>query len=320
MDQKLIKDLSSGDTIVAFYVLRKKELRQKKDNFEPYLSLEFGDSSGRIQGSLWQNITAVKDKIQPCDVVKIKGTVITYRDKLHLTLEQIRKATDKDNIEPSRFLPATSNNIEKMFAALKKITSEIKNPFLLKLIHLFLNDDKFVSDFCRTPAGKLWHHAYLGGLLEHTFSVMKLTKLIAAHYGKVIDCDLLTSAAFLHDIGKIQEFCLRGFLDYSTSGRLIGHINLGYQTINQKISQIKDFPENLKEQLLHCMLSHHGEKTKGSPVPPMTMEALILSYADELDSMVGAFQRIINSEKEPGKEWSNYVNLIDRFVYLGEDK
>jgi len=320
MKQKLIKDLKPGDTIILFFILRKKEVRQKKSNSNNYLSLEFGDRSGRITGSLWNNVLETNKTLNTNDIVKVKGKVITFMDRSHITIEKIRKATTKDNIDAKQFLPTSALNIEETFTELKNILTAVKNPHLKLLIKSFFNDGDFVKGFCQAPGGKLWHHAYLGGLLEHTISVTKICNYSIQHYRHSVNADILLTAAFLHDVGKIEEFSLDGFINYSTPGRLIGHINIGFNLVSEKISKISNFPEKLKQQLTHCLLSHHGEKEKGSPVVPKTIEALILSCADQLDSSVGAFQRIIEKEKEPGKVWSNYVNLIDRFVYLGDDE
>jgi len=319
MEQKLIKDLVPGDSVLSFFIVRKKEIKEKKSAKEIYLSFEFGDRSGRIRGSLWKDVPATNKKIQVGDVVKIKGRVITFLDYNHISIEQIRKATGKDDVSPEQFLQSTSKDIQEMYTKLKAELSGIQDPYLQKLLKSFLTDKKFVEQFCKAPAGKLWHHAYLGGLLEHTLSVISLAKLAIQHYQDSLNTDLIISAAFLHDIGKVEEFSTRGFIDYSTPGRLLGHITIGCNMILEKISQIANFPGSLKQQLIHCILSHHGQKEKGSPVVPMTLEALILNFVDDLDSSVAAFQRIIAKEKEPGRAWSNYVNLIDRFIYFGEE-
>lgn len=319
MGQKLITELVPGDSVLSYFIVRKKEIKDKKATNEVYLSFEFGDRSGRIRGSLWKDVQEVNKHIQVGDIVKVKGKVITFLDYQHISIDQIRKATPKDNVNPEEFLPTISKNIQDLFANLKSNLTEIKNPMLQQLLTLFIADKDFINRFCKAPGGKLWHHAYLGGLLEHTLSVTNIVKFFIQHYHDSVNADLLLSVAFLHDIGKIEEFNAQGFINYSTPGRLIGHIILGVNRVMEKISQLPDFPEPLKQQLIHCLLSHHGQKDRGSPVVPMTIEALILNFADELDSTVAAFQRIMTKEKEPGKAWSNYVNLIDRFIYLGED-
>lgn len=320
MRQKLIANLEPGDTILSFFMVRKKELKQQKVSKEFYLSLELGDCSGRIHGSLWNDAPAMSQTIQVGDVVKVKGKVITFLEKNHIAIDKIRKAHPEDDIELDAFLPRFSGNIEQLRNDLHQQLAAIREPNLKQLVDSFLQDQHFMAQFCKAPGGKLWHHAYLGGLLEHSLSVMEICRLIGRHYDRSVNADLVTTAAFLHDIGKIQEFSLNGFIEYSTCGRLLGHITLGANLVLAKIVGLGTFPESLKEQLIHCILSHHGQKERGAPVVPMTLEALILSYADDLDSSVAAFQRIMTREREPGKVWSNYVNLIDRFIYLGVEE
>lgn len=319
MTQKLINELVPGELVLGFFILRKKEIRVKKSTNETYLSLEFGDKSGRIRGTLWKNVHEFNKTVQIENIVKAKGRVITFHEQNHISIENIRKSNQDDKINPQQFLPTASIDIEEQFSQLKKILTKVENIYLKKLIDLFIADQLFCDEFCNAPGGKLWHHAYLGGLLEHTCSVVQLALNISKHYNDELDTDILLTSAFLHDIGKISEFSTEGFINYSTSGRLLGHITIGSQIISERTGQIPEFPVILKDQLIHCILSHHGKKDRGSPVEPMTIEALILNSADELDSSVAAFQRIKLKEKEPGKVWSNYVNLIDRFIYLGED-
>ncbi len=317
MKQKLIKDFNIGDSIEGFFVLRKKELRERKNKTDQYLALEFGDCSGRIQGSLWKDFQEIEKILEIGKVVKVKGNVISYREKPHLTIEKIRPAKSEDKVKIEDFLPVSEHDSEAIFEKIKNSLLRMESPHLLNLVNHFLDDENFVRLFKRAPAGKLWHHACVGGLVEHTWSVMRLCEIIGEHYEKNVDIELLKTAAFLHDIGKIYEFEITGFIDYSTQGRLIGHVNIGFQRVSNAILKIEKFPKKLSQQILHCILSHHGEREKGAPVEPMTLEALILSYVDEMDSMVGAFRRIMDREGEPGKLWSRYVNLIDRFIYLG---
>ncbi|MFZ5517115.1 MAG: 3'-5' exoribonuclease YhaM family protein [Candidatus Zhuqueibacterota bacterium] len=319
MVQKLISELNPGDSVIAFFVIRKKEIKFQKSSQEMYLSLEFGDRSGRIRGSLWKGVPEMNKFLLPGDIVKVKGKVITFLEQPYITIEKIRKAKPDDTIDPAQFLPVSAHDVAQLLADVQQRLASITDAHLKTLSDTFLNDQEFVDAFCSAPGGKLWHHACIGGLLEHTLSVMKIAALISDHYGDSINKDLLMTASFLHDIGKIEEFSAKGFIDYSTPGRLLGHIAIAANLISEKMRQFNGFPDNVREQLLHCILSHHGQKERGSPVIPMTLEALILAHADELDSSVAAFSRIISREKEPGKEWSNYVNLIDRFIYLGEE-
>lgn len=320
MEQKQISDLVPGDVVLGYFIIRKKELKDKKSTNETYLSFELGDRTGRIRGSLWNDIETANKSIHVGDIVKVRGKVITFLDQNHLSIERIRKATDRDPVRPEQFLPISPRSIPEMYDALKSTLKAVNHPKLRRLIDLFLTDPDFEHRFCHSPGGKVWHHTYIGGLLEHTLSVVQICQFFVDYYGDLVDGDLLLAAAFLHDVGKIEEFSTHGFVDYSTPGRLLGHIVLGNNMVIRKIEQIRDFPESLQQRLVHCILSHHGEKERGSPVVPMTIEALILNLIDNLDSSVAAFQRITAKEKEPGRAWSNYVNLIDRFIYFGEDE
>ncbi len=289
MNQKLIAELMPGDTVISFFIVLKKELKEKKSTTETYLSCDLGDRSGRIRGSLWKNVAEANIEIQQGDVAKVKGKVITFLDQNHISIEKIRKVAPDDKIDFEWFLPHTDRDVDRMKTELLNILAKIENPALKSLVNAFLNNQKFMSRFCRAPGGKLWHHAYIGGLLEHTLSVIILSLFLCQHYQNLVNEDLFLAAAFLHDIGKIDEFSTHGFINYSTPGRLLGHIVLGTNMIMEKINEIPDFPCNLGEQIVHCILSHHGQKERGSPVVPMTLEAIILNYADELDSSVAAF-------------------------------
>jgi 3'-5' exoribonuclease len=317
LDQKLINDLKPGDSILSFFVVRKKEVKERKANRDRYLSFEFGDCSGRIYGTLWDDVDNINDTIQVTDIVKVKGNVITYQEGPHLAIEKIRKVLPEDQVDPQQFLPTTPKDVKQLFESLLKILDSIENPHLKKLLTIIFQDNTIAQQFQAAPGAKLWHHNYLGGLLEHTLAVAELCQVIQQKYPQ-LDRDILIAGGLLHDIGKMSEFSRQGFIDYTTTGRLIGHITIGAQLVAEQIKAIPDFPELLKDKLLHCILSHHGQKEMGSPVVPMTLEAMVLNFADEIDSKLQGIMRIIQKEKKPGKVWSEYVNLLDRFIYLGE--
>ncbi len=316
MSEKLIRDLQPGDAVVSHFIVRKKEIKEQRKNRKLYITFEFGDRSGRIRGSVWNDIEKINGSVHVHDVVKVKGRVITFLNKPHITVENIRVVTKSDGIDPVCFLPVSDHNLDTLYTQLSQFIQAIKQPHLRKLAVLLFDDSQFAKHFRNASAAKLWHHNYLGGLLEHTLSMVQLCDFCADHYA--VNRDLLITAALLHDVGKIYELSLNGYIDYTTEGRLLGHITMAVQLITAKIQQIPEFPRSLKTHLLHCILSHHGVKENGSPVLPMTREAMILHAADDLDSRLGAFQRIMKKEQDEDKEWSEYVNLLDRFLYIGE--
>jgi len=317
---KKIRELKPGESVTIFFVVRKKELKTKKDK-SPYLLLELGDSSGRIPATLWEDVKKTYDAIQVGDIVKVKGTVMTYKDSRQISVEKIRKAQTSDEVDKKEFIQKGKLDIDALTQDLTETIESVKNPFLQHLLKRVFNDPWWSNRFKEAPGGKLWHHAYLGGLLEHTTAVAEICETMARLY-PTANRDLLLTGALLHDIGKIEEYRYdQGFIEYTDEGRLWGHISIGAQRIRAILEEFEKgegFPPELKKHLLHLVLSHQGELEHGSPVVPMTLEAMILYYADEADSKANALVHIVERDREPGRRWSKYVPVLDRFIYLGE--
>jgi len=307
-----------GDKITRFFVIRSIEYRAGKTGSGGYVVTEFGDKNGRISGYIWDDAEKVIKEYKTGDIVKIRGTLEIYKDKKRISVDRIRKLKEGDPVKWYDFVPQYEGNIDKLKNDFLEEVNSIKNPFLKELLDSFFKEEKFFKDFCIAPGGKLWHHCYTGGLLEHTLSVVKICKKVAEIY-KNVDVELLIVGAILHDIGKVREYNITPFIDYSDEGRLLGHIVMGMSMVEEKIKIIRDFPEELKKRILHMILSHQGTLENGSPVVPMTLEAIILHNVENLDSKANAYTRIIKNENEPGKKWSRYVNLIDRFIYFGDE-
>lgn len=318
MVNKTIKNLEPGDQVLGFFVVRSKELKQRKDG-SPFVSFELGDRTGRIRGTMWDNAQAGYDSIEVGQIAKIQGHTSTYRDELYITVEKIRKSVEQDNVDISQFMATTQKDVRIMTLRLFSIIDSLGSSHVKKLLHAIFDDIPFKNKFSKAPAAKLWHQNYLGGLLEHTLQVVDICEKVLPNY-EGVNRDILIAGALLHDIGKVTELSTEGFIDYSEEGRLLGHIVMGYQYVTEKIKQMHDFPQKIGNQILHLILSHHGQREHGAPVVPMTLEAMLLHTADYMDSQTSAFIRIINNEKEPGKKWSKYVNLIDRYIYLGDSE
>ena len=317
MKKVFVEDLKPGKEVVEFFVLRKQEIRDTVDG-KRFLKLELGDRTGRIDGVVWDNADHIYAQAQTGDVVKIRAQVTTYRELPQLKVERLRKAKEEE-IELSDFLPASETDIDSLNSEFKKVASSIRNPHLKSLLELLLKDPLVTEKLKTAPGGKLWHHAYVGGLLQHTLRVVEICEKAAEMY-ELADRDLLITGALIHDIGKIGSYSARGFFDYTDEGRLIGHIVSGDEIIDRKIRMIEDFPSELALRLKHLVLSHQGQLEFASPVVPKTLEAIILHYADDLDAKADAFGHIIKTQKSKGKRWSDWVNLIDRYIYLGQDE
>jgi len=206
-----------------------------------------------------------------------------------------------------------------MFNEMLTYIEKIQTKPLQNLLQAFFHDQKTAELFQRAPAAKGFHHIYLGGLLEHTLSVVRLLEKVSEHY-PTLNKDMLITGGILHDIGKIYEFNYDSLIEYSDEGRLIGHIVMGVEMIDKTIAAIDDFPPQLALELRHIILSHHGEFEFGSPKRPKTLEALVVHYIDDLDAKFNAFQTLITDSTNADSDWTNYNRLLERFIYKGKPR
>jgi 3'-5' exoribonuclease len=309
-----VSSLKPGETVDDVFVLSEKSLSQKKDG-KNYLNLTFMDRTGTLKGVLWENVEDTVDRISAGDYVQVKGSVSEYRGTLQLVVRTVIRSA-AENVEPADFLPVTTRNIDAMFEKLLQITDTLKTPCFHDLFKLFWADTEMVRLFKAAPAAKKMHHAYIGGLLEHTLSMAILVDRLAGHYTGV-DRDLLLTGAILHDIGKIREFEFSSYIDYTSEGRLLSHIVIGLQIIDEKMKLIKDFPEEQAVLLKHLVVSHHGVKEFGSPELPKTIEAVLLNHIDEIDSKVKGIREFMASE-DPNASWTSFHKLMNRHFYMGK--
>ena len=314
MKKRFITDIRTGDRVDDIFVLSEKILSQKRDG-NNFLNVTLSDKTGTIKGVVWDNVDQIAAGITSGDFAHVNGSVSDYRGTLQVVIK-IMEPFPSDRIDPSDFLPQTSRDIEGMFERLIKITETIKTDYLKALIDAFFKDKEFVNKFKTAPAAKKMHHAYIGGLLEHTLSMVSLADKIAGHYSG-IDRDLLLSGTILHDIGKIDEFEYQFKIDYSDKGRLLNHIVIGLKMVDDKLSGIEHFPEDQMLLLKHLIVSHHGTREFGSPEPPKTIEAVLLNYIDEIDSKVSGIRDFIASE-DPDETWTSYHRLLERHFYKGK--
>ncbi|MCB1058958.1 MAG: HD domain-containing protein [Calditrichaeota bacterium] len=310
---KTVREYSANDHVQGFYLLTKIETRNKK-NGEPFLVIELTDASGKIDGKMWDGFDDALDTLHAGDAVFVDGRVDIYQSTAGLTLATLRKATVKEVPDRTNFLPHSELSATKANEELMSTVESIKDSFLKKLLSSVFDDLSFRKRYLETPGGKNWHHSTVGGLAEHTLSMVKLAEFACERYPQ-LNRDLLITGTLLHDVGKVLELTFEPTLDYTSEGRLVGHITLGTLLIEEKIRAIENFPGELRKQLLHIVLSHQGEPEKGSAVKPMTLEALVLHYLDELDSRVSAFEQVRARTPET-QEFSDYQRLMERFFYF----
>lgn len=317
MAKIFISELRKGQTVESLFLVKDKILTKTKAG-NPYLSIKLGDRTGEAEGRIWDNALDFLPLFEKDDCIRVRGEVDEFQGALQLRITRLRKCEDRE-IQLEDYLPQTSRDVENMFGELQNIASRVRQPFLSRLLDAIFNDEALVKKFKMAPAAKAVHHVFLGGLLEHTLSVAQLVLLIGPRY-KGIDQDLLLTGAILHDLGKVSELSFERNFDYTDPGRLLGHITLTVETIDEKLKAIPEFPENLALLLKHIILSHHGEYEFGSPKLPMTLEALLLHHIDDLDAKMNAVMAWIEKEKDAPSRWTTYHKLFERFIYKPEEE
>ena len=314
MKDIFISDLQADQLVTTTLLVKAKEVRTKKSG-DPYLSLSLGDRSGELDAKMWDNIEEVESTFDRDDFVKVKGVVQVYRNKPQLTIHKLRKCQDTE-VDFADYFPKTTKDVEEMFEQLLSIVDGIQNSYLRELLLNILMDEGLAAKFKQAPAAKTLHHAWLGGLLEHTLSLCKLCQLVASHYQN-IDSDLLLTGAMLHDIGKTEELSYTRSFAYTNEGQLLGHMILELDLISEKISQIEGFPHALKTLVQHLIISHHGEYEFGSPKLPMFPEALLLHCLDNLDSKLEAMRMLLRSDSSVNGDWTGLNQMFGRPLFKG---
>lgn len=307
---KKITDFDLGDNITTFFAIRRKQVREYYKG--PYVRLELGDSTGRIDGVIWEPDQFSLTELEEGMIVKVKGQVSEYNNKLQFTVGQIRMA-EPDEYTLEDILPHSAQDEETRKARILALTEKIENSYIKTLVESFWNEEEFFKKFLTAAAGKLWHHAYIGGLSEHTANVTELALRVAQGYD-FLNKDYLIFGGLFHDIGKIDTYKADASINYTDEGRLINHICIADAWVASRAATIENFPDSLLTKLRHMILAHQGELAYASPVVPQMPEAFVLYYCDEIDSKMGALDRIRSRMKEPG--WSDYVNLISRHLYF----
>jgi 3'-5' exoribonuclease len=314
MKKQFINQINAGDILSDCYVLAEKTMAQKKDG-NNYLNLVLSDRTGSIKGVVWDNVGKISSQAETGAVVAVKGHVSQYRNNLQVVVKEMT-VVPLDETDPSDFVLTTERDVDQMFERVVALSESLDAWYLKALFRAFWEDESFTAQFKRAPAAKKMHHAYIGGLLEHTLSMAVLADKIAGHYNG-IDRDFLVSGALLHDIGKTREFSYDMGIDYSDEGRLVNHIVIGLQMIEDKMRTVASFPEEPALLLKHMVISHHGSRELGSPEPPKTIEAVMLNCIDEMDSRVQAIREFMTKE-DSEETWTSFHRLLGRHFYRGK--
>jgi 3'-5' exoribonuclease len=305
---RYLKDLTEGSRISDIYLIKQRSSAVTK-NGKNYLNVILQDKTGTMDAKVWEPNSAGIEDFDEKDYVEIVGDVSTFNGALQVSVKRARLAHEGE-YEPADYLPVSGKNVDSMYKELLDIIDRTENTYLKKLLQaFFVEDEKFIAKFKFSSAAKMVHHAFVGGLLEHTLSVTKNCIFFAAQY-PALDRDLLVTAAICHDIGKTKELSPYPDNDYTDEGGLLGHIVMGTEMIGEKVKSIEGFPPVLENELKHCILAHHGEYEFGSPKKPALIEAVALNFADDLDAKMETFTELLGKSQNP-KEWQGFNRLLD---------
>ena len=306
-----INTWESGDSVRAYLLLSRKEERQDR-NGRKYLDMQVSDATGMMAAKVWADSPAMHSEFEAHDFVAIKGSVKLYREALQLSVDNCRRVTEEDRahgFDETKLIPSTDEDIDDLWQRLNAIyPGKIERPVLRQLATETLAEH---GEALRLhPAAKAMHHAYLGGLMEHVVSMAELALGVCAHY-RDVDRDLVLIGVLFHDLGKLLEIGAMPANDYTMVGRLVGHTVIGRDLVRARCAAIPDFPPEFQLLLEHLVLSHQGKKEYSAPVEPMTAEAIVLHFIDDLDAKLN---QLHNHRKQGGG--MQFLRGLGRFIYL----
>lgn len=313
MNQKLLTELKTGEKVDHFLIITKMEERLTKAG-KPFLSIDMRDKSNEINAKVWDNFESLIKNAEAGKIVKITGKIEEFNNIPQIKVESIRLASENDNVSADDFMPKSERELSVMLKELETRIAQIQNTHLVSLIKKILSGNKF-EKYKLVPAGKAWHHAYVHGLLEHTLELIKICDLMCDIHSEV-NRDILITGAILHDFGKTEELSHETSFDYTDKGKLIGHIVIAAIEIEKAANSINSFPDDLKDQVIHLVLSHQGKVEHASPVEPKTLEAIVLYHADELSAKANAYKGAIKTDENKEGSWTRFLPLAGTSLFI----
>lgn len=323
--RRFIDQLQPGEQIAdQVFLIHKKDLRTTT-NGGMYIHLVLADRTGQILGRIWNATQPQYDAIPQGGFLRVRGRIESYKGAMQFIVDGLRPA-EPGQFDISEFIPRTTYDVDQMWEQTLGILRTVKNPMLLALIKQFVKDESIVSGFKKAPAAVANHHAYIGGLLEHTLSLLQLATRIFgktddsdSHY-PAVSRDLVITGIFLHDIGKTSELTYDTNFTYTNPGQLLGHITQAAIWIDRKAAEVEEetgqrFPQDLQDVLTHIVLAHHGQYEFGSPRLPACPEAIIIHYLDNIDAKLNMAMTAINDPKSADSDWTEWVKPLETRVF-----
>jgi len=322
MKKQMISSLKVGEEVETQAVileLNRAAFSSAQRAGEFFLKLTLGDVSGRVKAVMWDPPAGEVD-VAAGDVVFLRGLVNEYHG-LQVVVSDLKRL-DKTKVNKAFFQTVSERASDEMIAKLQEIIKEeIEDNNLKALLEAFFGDAEFLRQFSQAPAARTIHHNCVGGLLEHTLEVAAICRSLVDLYPGKLNRNLLLAGALLHDIGKLEEYQQDSIsFEFSDRGKLVGHISIGKEMLDHKLAKQPDFPAELKLELEHMLLTHHGQRDWGSPEVPKTINAFALFHADLVSARMNQFIGIVKNHPEGGGDWTEWDRFLERSIYVGGAK
>ena len=315
MEHVDINAISAGQTINDIYLVKDPILRSTTRG-DLYIAMYLSDRTGQLNGRMWQASEEVYASLPKPGFVHIRGRSERYQNNLQIVINSVRVA-GKEEVDLDVFLPKTDKNVDQLFEEVKEMLGRIEHSQLAALVNEFLADETLMGKLHRSPAGIKMHHAYLGGLLEHTHNMLRVASAILPFYPEV-QGDLVLAGIFLHDLCKTDELACDMAFSYTDSGQLVGHLVKCVHLINKNADSLRQKGQTIDEEVVdalsHIVVAHHGQYEFGSPKLPATAEAFMVNYIDKLDAKMSQVATAV--EADPGdSDWTAWQNSLQTRLY-----
>ncbi|MFP6614295.1 MAG: HD domain-containing protein [Pirellulales bacterium] len=316
MSRRFVRELGDQENVDQVFLASDKQVRSNRQG-NPFLTVRLTDKTGTVNALQWNATDSVARLFDSGDYVRVEGKTHIHQGELQIIVKKISRA-DAAEIVEEHFRLLTPKSIGLMEDRMRELLGTMTNPHLARLAEAYLVDDEFMKKFRLAPAGVKNHHAYKGGLLEHVVQLMEVVSRIADLYPQV-DRDLLLMGAVLHDSGKVDELAYSRDFAYTDEGQLLGHIVLAVEMLDKKLNTVGEaseaIPADLALHLKHMIVSHHGSRDFGSPTLPMTIEAMVLHFLDNLDAKVHFFEAAVRDDANLDSPWTQFHPSIGRKLY-----
>ncbi len=311
IDNPQLASLRDGDAFEGFYAVRESSF-QTASNGKNYIRMTLADASASLPANIWDANRELFNLCPAGSIAKILGVAESYKGKQQIRVNRFRPAHESE-VDPDRFLPRSAHSLDAMRDETLALVDSLRDPHYAALGKAFFHDTALMDAFARSPAARDLHHAFIGGLMEHTLNIARMADAFAA--GGKVDRDLLLLGSLLHDIGKIEELEARFAIDYTDKGKLLGHLFIGAEMAARRAGGVPGFPQEKLLLVQHLILAHHGKYEYGSPVLPKIPEAFALHHLDNLDAKVEAADRLIGAINDPEKNWTEFSRALETQLF-----